>query len=232
MVQGIKSRKKGGYGPSGTLFWFLKECSVMLFMSVTLAEEKFRKWAQQYRHNVLQQTADGTGISSALRKGRVFKHFGSTDNMALVSQLPKKSGSCYPQRFMAMRQPAQNGIKPDIVLHYNRAKGALTTGDQMAGEHSCIRGTKRTAFRLFVEMVNRAAFNAYVLWAKKKKSYFSNIRNGRKLFLRELAIKLAKPNVLVRKNSNSGHHRHVFAPTDLFLGHMSELTPTSWVFTV
>jgi hypothetical protein len=59
-------------------------------MLVTLAEELFRKGAQQYRYNVLQQTGDGTGISSALRKGRVFKHFGFTDNMALVSYLPKK----------------------------------------------------------------------------------------------------------------------------------------------
>jgi coproporphyrinogen III oxidase len=62
-------------------------------MSVTLAEELFSKGAQQYRHNVLQQTGDGTGTSSALRKGRVFKHFGFTINMTLVSYVPEKSGS-------------------------------------------------------------------------------------------------------------------------------------------
>lgn len=73
--------------------------------------------------------------------------------------------------------------------------------------------------------MNTAAFNAYVIWAKK--SYFSNIRNGGKLFLRELAMELAKPNVLARKNSNSGHHRHVSAATDLFLGQMSEITSAS-----
>ena len=56
---------------------------------------------------------------------------------------------------------------PDIALHYNGTKGALTTGDQMAGECSCIRGTKKMAFRLFMEMVNTAAFNAYVFWTKK-----------------------------------------------------------------
>jgi len=39
---------------------------------------------------MLKQTGDGTGISSTLRKRRVFKHFGFTDNMALVSYVPKK----------------------------------------------------------------------------------------------------------------------------------------------
>lgn len=67
-------------------------------MSVTLVEELFRKGAQQYRHNVLQQTGDGTAISSALRKGRVYKHFGFTDNMALVSYVPEKKVDPYIHR--------------------------------------------------------------------------------------------------------------------------------------
>jgi hypothetical protein len=60
-----------------------------------------------------------------------------------------------------------------------------------------------------------------------KKSYFSNIRYERKLFLRALDVELAKPNVLARKSSNSGHHGHVSAATDLFLGQMSEVTSNS-----
>jgi hypothetical protein len=41
---------------------------------------------------------------------------------------------------------SERNYKPDIALHYNSTKGALTIGDQMAGEHSCIRGTKKMAF--------------------------------------------------------------------------------------
>jgi len=37
----------------------------------------------------------------------------------------------------------------------------------MAGEYSCIRGTKKMAFRLFMEMEKTGAFNAYVIWTKK-----------------------------------------------------------------
>jgi hypothetical protein len=55
-------------------------------------------------------------------------------------------------------------------------------------------GDKKMAFKLFREIVNAAAFNAYVIWAQRNPSYFSNIRNGRKLFLRELAMESAKPN--------------------------------------
>ena len=61
---------------------------------------------------------------------------------------------------------------------------------------------------------------------KKNPSHFSNIRNGRKLILRELAMALARLNVLARKTCNSGHHIHVSAATDVFLGHISEITLT------
>jgi hypothetical protein len=58
-------------------------------MLVTLAEELFRK-GRNSTGTMRCKTGDGTGISSALRKGRVSKHFGFTDNMALVSYVPKK----------------------------------------------------------------------------------------------------------------------------------------------
>jgi hypothetical protein len=47
-----------------------------------------------------------------------------------------------------------------MALHYNGTEGTPTARDQMAEEYSCIRGTKKMAFRLFMEMVNTAAFNA------------------------------------------------------------------------
>lgn len=62
---------------------------------------------------------------------------------------------------------SERNYKADIVLHYNGTKGAITTGDQVAGEYSCIWGTKNMAFRLFMETANTAAFNTYVFWTKK-----------------------------------------------------------------
>jgi hypothetical protein len=166
---------------------------------------------------------DGTGISSALRKGRVFEHFGFTENMALVSYVPKKkwiliSTEIYGNETVG----SERNYKADIVLRYNGAKGALTTGDQMAGEYSCIRRTKiwplDFSWRWCTQLLSMP------MPSGQKKSYFSNIRNERKLFLRALTMELAKPNVLARKNSNSGHHRYLSTPTDLFLGQMSEIT--------
>lgn len=44
-------------------------------MSAAMTEELFKQGTKLNRHNVLQQTRDPTGISSALQKGTVLKHF-------------------------------------------------------------------------------------------------------------------------------------------------------------
>ena len=83
-----------------------------------------------------------------------------------------------------------------------------------------------------MEVVDIAALNALLHLGGGDSSYFSNIRNGRKLYLRELAMKLVKTSVVGRKHSKSGRPRHVSAAVNLFLGEMSGITSNIWrVFT-
>jgi hypothetical protein len=82
-----------------------------------------------------------------------------------------------------------------------------------------------------MEIVDIAALNA-LLHLGGDSSYLSNIRNGAKLFLRELATQLVKTSVVARKHSKSGRHRHVSAAVNLFLGELSGITSSIWrVFT-
>ena len=60
--------------------------------------------------------------------------------------------------------------KPDIILDYNKSKGALDSADKMLKEFSCHRISKRWLFVLLTHIINVCALNAYVLCQKK----FSN----------------------------------------------------------
>lgn len=90
--------------------------------------------------------------------------------------------------------------KPQIIVHYNKTKGGVDTGDKMTAEYSCVRTTRRWPFRIFMELIDIAALNAYILWVERFPEWRPNDRSRRKEFIRELCIELAKPNVNLRRN--------------------------------
>ncbi|XP_077291811.1 uncharacterized protein LOC143915190 [Arctopsyche grandis] len=97
--------------------------------------------------------------------------------------------------------------KPEIIMFYNKTKGAVDTGDKMTSEYSCARSTRRWPFRVFMEMLDIAALNAYLLRAQKYPEWKANNRSRRKLFIRELSLELAMPNIVRRKKSTVKFHK-------------------------
>lgn len=54
--------------------------------------------------------------------------------------------------------------KPDIIDFYNSTKGGVDTFDQMCGNMSTSRKTKRWPMCMFYGMINIASINSYVIY--------------------------------------------------------------------
>lgn len=99
--------------------------------------------------------------------------------------------------------------RPSVILHYNQTKGGVDTGDKMTHQYSCVRATRRWPFRIFMELIDMAALNAYIIWIHKYPEWRKNYRSRRQFFIKELAMELVKDNIFHRKNSGKHFHRHI-----------------------
>ena len=84
--------------------------------------------------------------------------------------------------------------KPDIILDYNKSKGAVDRADEMLKEFSCHRISKRWPFVLLTHIINVYALNAYLLYQKK----CTNTLMTRLKFLKELGFELVKSAIKTR----------------------------------
>lgn len=90
--------------------------------------------------------------------------------------------------------------KPEIILQYNRWKGAVDTLDKLVGTYRSKRKFKRWPLVVFVNMLDVSAINAFIIftelnpqWADAKK--FAR----RRFFLKELGHGLVDPFITSRK---------------------------------
>lgn len=137
--------------------------------------------------------------------------FGFTTNLTLVSYVPKKNRAVAllsTQFNNGEIDHADEKKKPEIIKHYNQTKGAVDTGDKMTKEYTCVRATRRWPFRIFMEMVDIAALNAYIIWTKKNPTWRNKDRSRRRVFLRELGLSLVRDNVESRKESGTHFHKY------------------------
>ncbi|KAG5883866.1 hypothetical protein JTB14_034913 [Gonioctena quinquepunctata] len=96
--------------------------------------------------------------------------FGFSDNKTIVSYVPKKNKSVIllSTQFNGKDvSDEETNFKPEIILHYNKTKGAVDTGDKMTREYSCVRACRRWPLRIFMGMIDVAALNEYIVWSKK-----------------------------------------------------------------
>ncbi|KAL4000644.1 NACHT, LRR and PYD domains-containing protein 12 [Sarotherodon galilaeus] len=89
--------------------------------------------------------------------------------------------------------------KPSMVLHYNRTKGGINNLDKVVGTYSCRRKTSRWPVALFHNMVDVAAYNAFVLWREIHPDWMSGKLNKRRLFLERLGKVLVLPTLEARR---------------------------------
>ncbi|XP_039907147.1 piggyBac transposable element-derived protein 4-like [Simochromis diagramma] len=91
------------------------------------------------------------------------------------------------------RSSDRSGSKPPLVLHYNRTKGGVDNLDKVVSTYSCRRKTRRWPVALFHNMVDVAAYNAFVLWREIHPDWMPGKLNRRRLFLERLGKALARP---------------------------------------
>ncbi|XP_031582777.2 piggyBac transposable element-derived protein 4-like [Oreochromis aureus] len=89
--------------------------------------------------------------------------------------------------------------KPLMVLHYNRTKGGVDNLDKVVGTYSCRRKTLRWPVALFHNMVDVAAYNAFVVWRETRPDWMSGKLNKRRLFLERLGKALVLPTLEARR---------------------------------
>lgn len=112
-----------------------------------------------------------------------------------------------------------NKKKPAIILHYNATKGGVDHGDKLTKEYSCVRRTQRWPFRLFLEVLDMATLNAFLLFKLKFPEWERTNRSSRRIFIEELTIELATPNVKRRQELSKNYH-----VTHQYISHLFEST--------
>lgn len=117
--------------------------------------------------------------------------------------------------------------KPNVIIHYNKTKGPVDTGDKMTSEYSCVRATRRWPFRLFLEMIDMAALNAYVVYKLRYPEWKIKNKGNRKIFIENLANNLMKGNVVERHRVNPHLHQDVISSINLFYKHLNIFPPTA-----
>ncbi|XP_071054434.1 piggyBac transposable element-derived protein 4-like [Onthophagus taurus] len=88
-------------------------------------------------------------------------------------------------------------FKPDIILAYNKTKSGVDVLDKLVREYSCKRNTRRWPLRLFLNLIDIACYNAFVLWTIKNPEWHSDssITYRRKIFLQDLGMELARTQI-------------------------------------
>lgn len=84
--------------------------------------------------------------------------------------------------------------KPDIVLDYNRTKGGVDTVDQLGGAYSVARVTRRWPLVIFYALMDIAGINAQIIFHANE----ANPKKMRRIFLKDLALSLMKPQLVER----------------------------------
>lgn len=90
--------------------------------------------------------------------------------------------------------------KPKIIMDYNKFKGGVDVVDQLGGNYTVARKTKRWTMATFFALQNVAGINAQILLNFSEPSASPKFR---RIFLKNLATSLMKPHLQDRANLRS-----------------------------
>jgi len=129
-----------------------------------------------------------------------------SDGLAVVSYVPKKNKTVclLSAQFLDDSVSDQSHKKPNMILEYNHTRGGVDNADKLVREYSCARRTSRWPLRLFMNMLDIGALNAFIIWMLKNKNWNQSKRNRRYRFLLELGKELTNPNILRRASNPNG----------------------------
>jgi len=98
-------------------------------------------------------------------------------------------------------------MRPEIITHYNDTKGGVDTLDRMIAEYTCQRQTRRWPMALFMNIIDMAAVNAFVLWIQTHPDWKQSYLQRRRLFLFDLGKMLTAPLIKRRLDDPSVRDR-------------------------
>lgn len=120
--------------------------------------------------------------------------FAFTTDTTLVSYAPKKNKSVLLLSTMHAQEEVdidREERKPYMIHDYNMTKGAVDAFDQQIKGYTCTRKTRRWPMRLFLFVVDAAAFNGCALWLLKNPTWMDRMGSKRldkrRLFLLEVS---------------------------------------------
>lgn len=96
-------------------------------------------------------------------------------------------------------------FKPDIILHYNKTKGAVDITDKMVKKYSTRRITNRWPMATFGQLLDISGLNAFILWSLKFPNE-SATKDCRRKFLLEFGESLIKGNAIKRFGTEKNMH--------------------------
>lgn len=115
--------------------------------------------------------------------------FGFQEHLTMVSYVPKRNKSVIllsSQHKDNERQP-EPPHKPEMILHYNVNKAGVDTLDQLVRTYSTKRKCRRWPVTLFENIIDIAAYNAFVLFISVHPQFGNNSPHRRRKFLLQLA---------------------------------------------
>ncbi|XP_054639964.1 piggyBac transposable element-derived protein 4-like [Dunckerocampus dactyliophorus] len=126
--------------------------------------------------------------------------FAFTKDKCLVSYYPKKGKNVLMLSTKHREAQVEDSSKkkPQIILDYNRCKGAVDHLDQACATYSVRRRAQRWPMCLFYHMVDVSCYNAFVLFTEINPDWNPGKLNKRRLFLEELGMALIEPEMLRR----------------------------------
>jgi len=122
--------------------------------------------------------------------------------VTMVSYVPKRNRAVVLMSTLhsSVTCDPSNEMKPNIILHYNRTKSGVDVLDKLVKEYTCKRGTRRWTVIVFYNIIDLAAYNAFVTWLSFYPAWKAPVKGKkpRREFLMELAQSLIKPAVYSR----------------------------------
>ena len=88
--------------------------------------------------------------------------------------------------------------KPEIIKFYNKTKIGVDLVDQMVGTYTCRKQTRRWPLKLFFNLLEVAALNAYTIYRQVHPDQQST-GGSRRRFLTDLADSLISPHMKTRQ---------------------------------
>ena len=132
--------------------------------------------------------------ASKIRK-RYSTEFGFKGNTTMVSYVPKKGKAVIMLSTMHHKKAINEGSskkKSKVIQYYNGTKAGVDTFNQMIGTYSK-RQTKRWPVVMWYNLLDVAAFNAFVAFSAQNLVFEVGKTRKRRLFLRNLVEELVIP---------------------------------------